>query len=63
MKLLDFNAHFRTEEDCEQYLKAYREQNGLSCTECGSEKLYWDKYNKKWVCTKCGRESPSPQVQ
>ena len=56
MKLLDFNKYFRTEEDCEQYLKTYREKNSLVCTGCGSEKLYWDKYNKKWVCPKCGKE-------
>ena len=56
MKLLDFNKYFRSEEDCEKYLKTYREKNGLVCTECGSEKLYWDKYNKKWVCPKCGKE-------
>ena len=47
---------FKTEEDCERYLREKREENGLKCTECGCEKMYWDKYNKKWICSKCGKE-------
>lgn len=56
MKLLEFTQRFKTEEDCERYLKAKREKNGLKCTKCGCEKMYWDKYNKKWICSKCGKE-------
>ena len=29
MKLLDFNKYSRTEEDCEKYLKTYREKKDL----------------------------------
>ena len=56
MKLLEFSQRFRTEEDCERYQKEKREENGLKCTACGCEKMYWDKYNKKWICSRCGKE-------
>ena len=56
MKLLEFTQRFKTEEDCEKYLKEKREENGLKCKGCGCEKMYWDKYNKKWICSKCGKE-------
>lgn len=56
MRLLEFSECFKTEEDCEKYLKAKREENGLKCPSCGCAKLYWDKYNKKWICSHCKKE-------
>lgn len=53
MKLLEFNKKFGTEEDCVQYLKERREQDGLVCSKCGGEKHRWDKYNHRWICCEC----------
>lgn len=57
MKLLEFNKQFSSEEDCEKYLKEQREKAGVVCTKCGGKKHCWDKYNKRWVCCKCGHET------
>lgn len=53
MKLLEFNEHFRSEEDCEAYLRKERESKGLVCPVCGGIKHRWDKYNKRWLCCGC----------
>lgn len=55
MKLLEFTQKFNTEEDCERNLKEKREENGLRCTAYGCGKMYWDKYNRKWICSKYGK--------
>jgi len=57
MKLLEFNKSFESEEDCEQYLKEQREKTGIICPKCGGKKHRWDKYNKRWICAECGRET------
>ena len=57
MKLLEFSKRFGSEEDCEIFLKEQREKEGIECTTCGCKKHYWDKYNKRWICKKCGHET------
>lgn len=53
MKLLEFNKHFSSEEDCIRYLKTKREEQGLVCPKCGGVKHRWDKYNRRWICCGC----------
>lgn len=53
MKLLEFNKKFGAEEDCIQYLKERREQDGLVCSKCGGKKHRWDKYNRRWMYCEC----------
>ncbi len=53
MKLLEFNKLFLDEASCNKYLHDFREKQGVVCSECGCTHQYWDKYNKRWTCTKC----------
>lgn len=57
MKLLEFHKRFGSEEDCETFLKAQREKEGVICSKCGNNDHYWDRYNKRWICKKCGHET------
>lgn len=57
MKLLEFAKTFDSEESCEKFLKEAREKEGLKCTKCGCEKLYWNKARKSWVCAECHHET------
>lgn len=57
MKLLEFNRHFSSEEDCERFLKEHREKGGITCAICGGKRHRWDGYNKRWVCCGCGHET------
>jgi len=56
MTLVGFSRQFATEEVCESYLKEQREKEGVVCPKCGCKKMYWDKYNKRRVCSKCRKE-------
>src|SRR5574344_18798 len=56
MKLLEFTKTFDSEEACEAYLKDVREKEGLKCSKCGCEKLYWNKARKIWICAECHHE-------
>lgn len=57
MKLLEFAKHFETEDDCESFLKSARENEGVSCSNCGCTKQYWNRSRKRWVCAECGHET------
>lgn len=57
MKLLEFNRHFGSEEECERFLKEHREGEGIVCAGCGGKRHRWDGYNKRWVCSGCGHET------
>ena len=43
-----------TEEECEKFLKEFREKEGLKCSECGGTKHTWNENTKRWTCTNCG---------
>lgn len=60
MKLLEFNRHFGSEEECERFLKEHREKGGITCAICGGKRHRWDGYNKRWVCCGCGHERYQP---
>lgn len=57
MKLLEFNRHFGSEEECEKFLKERREEEDIVCAGCGGKRHRWDGYNKRWVCCGCGHET------
>ncbi len=57
MKSLEFVKTFDSEESCEKFFKEAREKEGLKCTKCGCEKLYWNKARKSWVCAECHHET------
>lgn len=39
MKLLDFNKTFKDEEPCKQYLREFREKDGVVCKTCGGSSI------------------------
>ena len=57
MTLKDFAREYSDESACEARLKEVREEHGIKCPQCGCEKHYWDKTNKRWVCSKCGHKT------
>jgi hypothetical protein len=57
MKLLEFTKCFPDEESCIRHLKEQREKAGVVCSHCGGTHQRWDKYNKCWVCSKCGHHT------
>lgn len=57
MKLLEFTKRFPDEESCIRHLKEQREKAGVVCSHCGGTHQRWDKYNKCWVCSKCGHHT------
>ena len=57
MKLIEFSKRFPDEASCEEYLKNHREKVGVVCKRCGGHQQIWDKYNKCWICKKCGHKT------
>jgi ribosomal protein L37AE/L43A len=50
---------FRTQEACAEYIRAYREQHGIECPECGNGLLTWHREWSGWRCPKCKRGIPA----
>lgn len=48
--LLDAVKYFAVPENCLSYLVARRWPTGVSCPECGSEGVYFDKSRMGWIC-------------
>jgi ribosomal protein L37AE/L43A len=48
---------FPDEASCEEYLKNHRGKVGVVCKHCGGHQQIWDKYNKCWICKKCGHKT------
>lgn len=57
MKITEFGKRFQSEQDCEDYLRKAREDNGVVCKKCGCERHYWNKDKKCWVCKECRHET------
>jgi transposase-like protein len=54
MTAAQFDALFKTEDDCKAYLVARRWPQGVRCPRCGNEAVYDLPSNKwHWQCTKC----------
>ncbi len=54
MTAAQFDALFKTEDDCISYLVARRWPEGVKCPRCGNEAVYDLPSNKwHWQCTKC----------
>ena len=39
------------------HLKQEREKAGVICSHCGGTHHRWDKWNKCWICSKCGHHT------
>ncbi len=53
MNFKDFLTKFPDEESCQNFIKAKREADGISCRKCGCKNHYWRKKTKVWQCKKC----------
>ena len=49
----DFNKLFPTEEACREHFKKQREDKGIVCKKCQSQKHYWLKNKWQWQCAEC----------
>ena len=47
----------KNEESCELHLKQEREKAGVICSHCGGTHHRWNKWNKCWICSKCGHHT------
>ena len=52
-KLTEFDIIFPTNESAVNYFKCLREQQGLSCRNCGSSAHKWLEKKKMWQCLLC----------
>lgn len=53
----EFDNFFPTDEDCAEFLKRLRWQNGFVCPKCGHRDAWQRERNRLKVCTGCGRET------
>jgi ribosomal protein L37AE/L43A len=53
MTAAQFDALFRTEEDCTAYLIVRRWPQGVICPRCGNPKVYPLASGHHWQCTQC----------
>ncbi|AMS27689.1 transposase [Bacteroidetes bacterium UKL13-3] len=53
MKLINFIKQFPDEQSCKEHFRLKREQEGISCKECGCTKHYWLKAKYQWQCSRC----------
>ena len=56
MNIFDFHSRFGTEEDCEEYLKQKRIEEGIVCPLCHTDKFYWLDPTKQFKCANCGKK-------
>jgi ISXO2-like transposase domain/Transposase zinc-ribbon domain len=54
MNILSFGSRFPNEQSCRNYLKKKREQEGITCKNCGCKKHYWFGSKELWKCSECG---------
>jgi hypothetical protein len=50
MKFIDFKDSFQSEEDCKEKFKAYRENVGIVCKNCGGKEHYWLPKKESFQC-------------
>lgn len=53
MKIIDFLNTFPDETSCKENFRLMREQEGVICKKCNSERHYWLKGKAQWQCTSC----------
>ena len=56
MNLFEFYTKFKTESDCEQYLKMKRMEEGIVCSNCHNGKHYWLEPTQQFKCANCGKK-------
>lgn len=55
--LKEFQARFREDDACRQYLAACRWPEGVRCARCGHEVAFELPHRKLWQCKACGRQT------
>jgi hypothetical protein len=53
MNIFSFQTAFPNEDTCRKYIKQKREQQGITCDECGCTKHYWLENKQYWKCSQC----------
>lgn len=53
---MEFEAMFKTEQDCLDYISSIRWPQSFICPTCGSIR-YWKKNKGRFECRDCGKES------
>lgn len=56
LSLLDFQAKYRTEDDCREYLFQIRWPNGFYCFDCGHTECYYIRTRKVYQCKQCRKQ-------
>jgi len=61
MTFSEFDALFRSEDDCRTYLFARRWPNGVRCARCENDHVYASKARPwHWQCKQCGKSNRAP---
>ena len=53
MNILDFIVQYPDESSCRNKFKAYRDQHGVICPDCGHKEHYWKKDKECYECKRC----------
>lgn len=53
MTIINFLTHFPDEHSCKIHFKEQREQQGVTCKQCGCTKQYWFASRWQWQCSSC----------
>lgn len=53
VNIINFIEHFPDEHSCKEHFKRVREQEGITCKNCGCTKHYWLKAKYQWQCSEC----------
>lgn len=57
ISFFEFQERFQTEDDCFQYLKKIRWQDGYSCPKCGHNEAYFIEKRKLFQCKNCRHQT------
>ena len=53
MTILEFLREFPDNDSCKRHFRLQREQEGVTCKQCGGTKHYWLSTKCQWQCSSC----------
>jgi hypothetical protein len=53
VNIIKFIEEFPNENSCKEHFRKVREQEGIKCKRCGTNKHYWLKSKFQWQCSEC----------
>jgi ribosomal protein L37E len=54
MRIIEFIEKFPDEASCKDRFKTLRDEAGVTCKKCGTQKQYWLAAKEQYQCSSCG---------